>query len=223
MYRWVTHTHSHLAGQCPHECVYCYVDNPRFGRPAKYRGPLRLVETEFCIRYGSGKTIFMENCGDLFANEVPQTFIDQVMAHCHQWPDNMYVWQTKNPSRYHSVNGFPVHSLFGTTIETNRDLDDISKAPRPVDRMKAMAALRERKFITVEPILNLDVDILSDWIAMIQPEFVNIGADSKNHALPEPSAEKISELVNRFSGCGIEVREKHNLSRLKRQEGWLNA
>jgi DNA repair photolyase len=44
MYPWVTHTHCHLGGQCPHKCVYCYVDNFPYGRPEKYKGALRLIE-----------------------------------------------------------------------------------------------------------------------------------------------------------------------------------
>jgi len=70
MYPWVTHTHSHLGGECPHACTYCYVDNPRFGRPAKYTGPIRLLEDEFKVNYGTGRTIFVENCNDLFAAAV---------------------------------------------------------------------------------------------------------------------------------------------------------
>lgn len=25
MFSWVTHTRTHLGGQCPHQCSYCYV------------------------------------------------------------------------------------------------------------------------------------------------------------------------------------------------------
>jgi DNA repair photolyase len=50
MYPWVTHTHAHLGGECPHRCAYCYVDNPRFGRPAKYTGALRLSALRIEVR-----------------------------------------------------------------------------------------------------------------------------------------------------------------------------
>ncbi len=59
MYPWVTHTHNHLGGECPHRCSYCYVDNPRFGRPARYTGPVRVIPDEFKVRYGTGRTIFI--------------------------------------------------------------------------------------------------------------------------------------------------------------------
>jgi len=215
MYPWVTHTHSHLGGECPHKCVYCYVDNPRFGRPAKYQGPLRLIDSEFEVNYGTDKTIFIENCNDMFANDVPADFINDILTHCHAWPGNTYVFQTKNPIRYWSWKEYlPANSILGCTIETNRGTAGISMAPHPKKRASVMTDLPGRKFITVEPVLDFDVDILAQWISVINPEFLNLGADSKNHHLPEPTVEKVHALVDKLHEYGIELREKHNLGRL---------
>lgn len=216
MYPWVTHTHTHLGGECSHKCVYCYVDNPRFGRPKRYCGPLRLIEQEFNVKYGSGKTIFIENCNDLFAEDVPPAFISRVKAHGARWPDNTYVFQTKNPARY-KLCTFRDQDILGTTIETNRDTSAFSDAPPTYQRMEAMACLKHRrKFVTIEPVLDFDVDELAQWIDWIHPEFLNLGADSKNHNLPEPTVAKIHALVAKLKEYGIELREKHNLKRLKR-------
>ena len=216
MYPWVTHTHCHLGGECPHRCSYCYVNSSPFGRPEKYIGPLRLIEKEFAVNYGSGKTIFIENCNDLFAAEVPQEFINKIIVHCLKWPDNTYVFQTKNPARYLTMDAlFPEGSILGTTIETNRFLPDIGCAPDPLERAFAMTKLKGRKFVTIEPVLDFDVDILASWIDKIRPEFLNLGADSKNNNLPEPTVEKIMALVDKLHEYGIELREKHNLQRLK--------
>jgi protein gp37 len=229
MYPWVTHTHSHLGGECPHKCTYCYVDNPRFGRPAKYTGPIRLLEDEFKVNYGSGRTIFVENCNDLFATDVPGDMIDRVLAHCRAFPDNTYVFQTKNPAR---VIGFylrmPANFLLGTTIETNRHYSDVmGKAPTPAARAEAMERMSNdcmgpvKTFVTIEPILDFDLDELMRWIVGtrpgidgINPEFVNIGADSKGHGLPEPSGDKIRALLAALREHNIPIREKHNLQRL---------
>lgn len=100
MYPWVTHTHTHLGGECPHRCSYCYVNSFPFGRPEKYKGPLRLIEKEFSMKYGGGKTIFIEHCNDLFAEDVSRDFILAVIFHCKNWPSNAYVFQTKNPHGY---------------------------------------------------------------------------------------------------------------------------
>jgi len=216
MYPWVSHTHSHLGGECSHHCIYCFVDNPRFGRPERYTGALRLIEKELETNYGTGKTIFIEHCNDLLASDVPQSFINQIILHCLKWPGNTYVFQTKNPERYLTMDQlFPQNSILGTTIETNREIPGISKAPSPEKRMMAMERLQARKFVTIEPVLNFDVDILAAWIDRIRPEFLNLGADSKSRNLPEPTVEKIMQLVSKLAEYGIELREKHNLSRLK--------
>lgn len=217
MYPWVTHTHCHLGGECPHRCVYCYVNSFPFGRPPKYSGPLCLIEKEFSVNYRKGKTIFVENCNDLFAAEVPDEFIAQILAHCRNWPENVFVFQTKNPGRYLEwLSLMPSSFVLGCTIETNRIINGISKAPPPSDRAREMNCLTgQRRFITIEPVLDFDVDILADWIRRINPEFLNLGADSKNNGLPEPTVEKIMALVSKLHEYGIELREKHNLQRLK--------
>jgi len=215
MYPWVTHTHCHLGGECPHKCVYCYVDHFPFGRPRKYQGELRLIEKEFSVNYGSGKTIFIENCNDLFAFAVYPNIINGVLEHCCMWPENEYVFQTKNPDRYHGTyQPFPPKSIRGCTIETNRDYHNISRAPGQMERYYAMRKMSGRKFITIEPIIDFDVDVLSAWMDIIRPEFVNIGADSKGHNLPEPTPDKIRGLISKLNEYGIEIREKHNLERI---------
>jgi len=69
--------------------------------------------------------------------------------------------------------------------------------------------------ITIEPICDFDVIPVLQVIDKIKPEFVNIGADSKGNNLPEPSWEKVIELIEGIKELGIEVREKSNLDRLK--------
>jgi len=217
MYSWITHQHCHLGGECPHGCVYCYVNSFPFGRPEKYKGPLRLIDKEFSVNYGEGKTIFVENCNDLFAEKVPEEFIMRVIGHCRHWPANTYVFQTKNPANYLQwLSLMPPNYILGCTIETNRNIPKISKAPKTVERARAMNCLTgQRRFITIEPVLDFDVDILADWIRRINPEFLNLGADSKNNNLPEPTIEKIVGLTEKLKEYGIELREKHNLSRLR--------
>ena len=71
-----------------------------------------------------------------------------------------------------------------------------------------------KRFVTIEPILDFDPDELVFCISEIKPDFVNIGADSKGHGLPEPSKEKILKLIGMLAAKGIEIREKHNMERL---------
>ena len=70
-------------------------------------------------------------------------------------------------------------------------------------------------FITIEPILDFSVAEFADMIKYANPTFVNIGADSKNHGLPEPTFDKIMQLYEKLISAGIEVRKKVNLERLE--------
>jgi len=218
MYPWVTHTHAHLGGECLHKCSYCYVNDPRFGRPNKFCGPLWMMTDELEVKYGKGRIIFIDHCNDLWAEDVPGVFIEMVLDHCAEWPENQYVFQTKNPDRYiDCIKWMPASCMLGCTIETNRQIPpEISKAPPPISRFLSMCQLNSSRalFVTIEPIMDFDVDVLGEWLRKIGPEFVNIGADSKRHRLPEPTADKIVALIALLNTAGIEIREKHNLGRL---------
>jgi DNA repair photolyase len=225
MYEWISHCHAHLGGECSHKCKYCYVDNPIGGRPEKFTGKVRLLEDEFKVNYGEGKTIFIEHMNDLFAKDVALEDIKRVLRHCKEYPKNTYMFQTKNPARFFEVmDSFPINTILGITIETNRVIEGISEAPTPYERYMGMWNVPKttpmfsypiKTFVTIEPVLDFDVDIFAKWIGEIKPDFINLGADSKNHNLPEPTVEKIMAFVEELKKYGIELREKHNLQRLK--------
>ena len=221
MYPWVTHTHSHLGGQCPHKCTYCYVQaTEKRAKTGRYVGPVRLIEDEFAVNYGKDKTIFIEHMNDLFAKDVPNDFIRQIIAHCLRYPNNTYMFQTKNPQKIFKWMLFlPQNSIIGTTIETNREEYKTSEAIPVSMRHFHMCQIPSnfKRFVTIEPVLDFDVDILASWIANIKPDFVNLGADSKGHDLPEPTVEKIMKFVEKLKSYGIELREKYNLQRLKQK------
>ena len=69
-------------------------------------------------------------------------------------------------------------------------------------------------FITVEPIMEFDLDPFLQLLCDARPKFVNIGADSKHKRLPEPEGYKVLQLIAALRDAGIEVREKSNLARL---------
>ena len=218
MYDWVTHMHSHIAGKCSHECSYCYVQKNRFGVSPRYQGEARLVAEEFSVKYGKDKIIFIEHMNDMFAEDVKDEWIKKILFHCCDWQDNQYVFQTKNPLRALEFEGkFPEKHIIGTTIETNRSLGELSKAPNPHTRYTGIYTLMakgSKTFITIEPILDFDVEVLSRWIIDANPDFINIGADSKRTNLPEPSPEKIKELIKNLQEAKINIKKKINLGRL---------
>jgi DNA repair photolyase len=180
---------------------------------------IRFDEKELKTDLGDGNIIFVGNTNDMFAQNIPVEWIEKTFLHCKQY-DNEYVFQTKNPQRLtHTLN---VPSLFidryilGTTIETNRAkmLAEISNAPPPAERAKWIACGDDRKFITIEPIMDFDLEPFAEMIIQAKPNFVNIGADSKRHNLHEPSYEKVIALADELKKAGIEIRKKINLQRL---------
>jgi len=224
MYRdWVTHVHSHLSGACPHRCSYCLVQamGKRFKRVGEiYSGEVRLREKELQVRYGSGKTIFVEHMNDLFAEQIPPAWITQILGHCNQWPYNTYVFQTKNPARMLPVRDyalFPPKRILGTTIESDDHHECMGAAPPTWDRAAGIRKIRkvgERVFVTIEPVLAMNVGTMLAWMDGIRPEFVNIGADSKGTNLPEPTPKEVRALIDGLVELGIQVKMKRNLQRL---------
>lgn len=205
MYAWITHTWNPIRGKCPHDCSYCYMK--RF--PQKR---MRLEEKEFNQDLGEGKCIFIGSSTDMFADVVPTAYIIAVLEYCNKFPENTYLFQSKNPKRMQSIAfTFPPKTIFGTTLETNRDLK-VSKAPTPIDRTRAMYGL-SRIMISVEPVMDFDLDVFFEMLSSLEPEFVSIGADSGGHNLPEPSPKKLKALIEKLRGV-TEVRIKSNLNRI---------
>jgi len=222
IYDWVTATRNFLAGECQHKCKYCYVNNLKDRFPnikERYSGEIRLLDNELKKNEGKNKTIFVQDMGDLFAWNIPKKFIIKILNHLREYPDNTYLFQTKNPKRFIEFKDYyPINSLFGTTIETTKqeELDKISKAPTIKERIEAMSKLQGNGiFLTLEPILNFDLEEFVTIIKEIKPEWVNIGADSKGHNLPEPSWDKVQELIKELKQF-TEVKIKDNLNRLKK-------
>ena len=68
-------------------------------------------------------------------------------------------------------------------------------------------------FISIEPILDFDLQVMVRWMVQIKPKFVSIGADSKHHNLQEPGKKKVESLIKELKKI-TEVKIKPNLKRL---------
>jgi DNA repair photolyase len=165
MYPFVTHTWNPIRGKCPHDCVYCYMKGFKVGE-------YRLVESEFDTCLGKENFIFVGSSTDAWLAIMEE--IIAVLKHCCKYPLNRYLFQSKDPSRFiHFMDFMPPNFVLGTTIETNREYG-VSKAPTPEVRMLAIFDLLCPKMVSIEPIMDFDLDILVGWIKQIEPEFVSI-------------------------------------------------
>ena len=204
MYAFVTHTWNPIRGKCPHNCSYCYMKVFNVGE-------FRFIESELKTNLGEDNFIFVGSSTDMWVKEAWSWWLDRILEHCGQYK-NRYLFQSKTPERFHWFN-FPDNTVLGTTLETNRSCGDISEAPPIGHRVAWMKELASPKMISIEPIMDFDLDYFTDWIEQIAPEFVSIGADSKGHNLPEPSAEKVQQLIEHLQGITT-VKIKDNLKRL---------
>jgi DNA repair photolyase len=215
MYNWLDATWNPLNGRCPHACTYCYVKRTTAGRMGFYDGPLRLNENQMRNPLGKGKRVFVCNLNDLFAARAPWQMTANILNRCFEFP-NQYIFQTKDPRRFWAFEKLLnlLACTIGTTIETNRP--SVSTVPQPRDRAYWIIEAKAIKptFITIEPIMEFDLDEFLMMLVGCRPSFINIGADSKGHHLPEPSREKVLALIAGLRGAGIEVREKDNLRRI---------
>jgi len=215
MYPWVTHTWNPIKGKCPYQCSYCYYqNNPCFKSKI---GKLRLDEKALKDNLSEGNFVFVGSSCDMFAQEVKTDWILDVLNHCNLY-NNTYLFQSKNTMRMAElINYFPNNFIAGTTIETNRYYE-IGNAPNRMQRFLWIEEIRCNNFdvmVSIEPILDFDLDIIVNWIKRIHPKSVSIGADSQNHHLPEPSPEKVEALIKELSKF-TEVKVKDNLKRLRK-------
>ena len=208
MYEWITHTWNTIKNECPHGCTYCYMK--RFG-PQK---PVRFDKDELKTDLGSGSYIFVGSSCDMFADDIPRDWIIKTLQHCDKF-DNKYLFQSKNPKAFELyLDMLPNESVVCTTIETNRYYQDIMKeCPTPIDRAFAMKYIPLDKYVTIEPIMDFDLERLLELIKDCDPIQVNVGADTGRNNLPEPSREKILELISGLEKF-TKVKQKSNLKRL---------
>jgi DNA repair photolyase len=217
MYDFVTHTWNTVKGKCPHDCGYCYMKGIA-RRFCKKQSPTYFDESELKTNLGSGNFIFVGSSNDLFAKDIPEEWILKTLKHCEKF-DSKYLFQSKNPTRildYIDACVISDKSVVCTTIETNRYYHDIMKnCPLVGNRADAMNIISEvvKTFVTVEPIMDFDLPEFIELIKKANPVQVNIGADTGNNHLPEPSKEKILELIAELEKF-TKVKQKSNLSRL---------
>jgi hypothetical protein len=207
---------------CLFNCSYC---DPSFGRLGRWIGGMN----QHCVsckqytphehperlnRIPRDKVIHV--CEDSDISYCSKPFMLKILDKMNSDNREGRVWllQSKNPAcltQY--LSQLPENTYLITTLETNRDelCRQISKAPLPSKRQKDFLSLNwKNKFVTVEPIMDFDMDIFMDWIVQINPRCTFIGYNSKPKAvqLPEPSMEKTFKLIEALGDNHINIMTK---------------
>lgn len=222
MFRSISRTWNPVPG-CLHDCTYCWARElalTRLKNTPRYKEGFapQLIEKELKRSFKPGEFVFVCSMGDLFQDAVPTEWIIEVLKVISRFPKTKFLLQTKNPRRFHEfrVGTFLPNIYLGTTIETNRS-HHVKKVPTPYQRFRYLTGYPHGlKFLSVEPIMDFDLDILAHWMALMKPRIIEVGADNHGHHLPEPPWDKVQALLMRLREICPDVKEKDGLERLRK-------
>ncbi len=188
MFSIVTATWNPISG-CLFNCNYCWAKDlalTKLKTTKRYSNGFipSLNENEFKVTFAKGDLIFVGDMGDMFADFIRKDWILKVFTHINKFPETDFLFMTKNPERYLDLlQHIPNNVILGATIETTNDeiirTDKVSKAPLPSQRYKSMKQLDwNRKIVSIEPILDFDLNTFTGWIEDIDPFIVYVGYDN---------------------------------------------
>ena len=200
---------------CEHDCRYC---RPSFQAQLKRRRnkcpdcysfvphghPSRLQNQRF-PKTGFMQFIFTCSSGDIAF--CPDNYLQQIVAEIRRHKDRTFLLQTKDPTVFQRTK-FPDNVILGITLETNKDAlaQAVSKAPPPSQRRKVFKTVEHaRKMLTIEPVMDFDLDTMIQWIDDLAPCMVWLGYDSKRANLPEPPLAQVKELSWELGRRGLVV------------------
>lgn len=153
---------------------------------------------------------------------VKKEYILTILEQCSKYPENTYLFQTKNTNRVYEFatykNRFPPDTIISTTIESNRWHESMNNCPNPYERAEGMSRLTMfNRMVTIEPIMTFDLNDMITLLEMCKPYQVNIGANSYSKVqLEEPTKKEIIDLLNKIYEIKSVsfVVQKENLKRL---------
>ena len=205
MYEFITHTWNTIKGRCFHNCSYCYMK-----KREHEQSPSHLDYTEFKTDLGYENFIFVGSGIDLFAQDIPKEWIKRTLDYCYQantnnlfGATNKYLFQSKNPRRIIDFINHPIfaYAFVCTTIETNRDYPSIMRNSLKIEeRVLAMEEISQiwgiDTYVTVEPIMDFDLEEMITAIRRCHPKQVNFGKNTnKDVLLTEPDKTKARQLI----------------------------
>jgi len=204
---------------CDFLCTYCNARQlalTRLRNSPRYRDGFtpHLVEEELSRKFAPGDFVFVGYMGDISFASRP--IIVDLTCRIAEQPEVDFLFCTKSPFHYwywHMV--WPENLYLGATIETNRDYH-LTRAPAPLYRYIAMRALdHPKKFLSIEPVCDFDLDEMLSWITEIDPQIIEVGADNYRNNLPEPPWEKVEKLLKGLENICPAVVHKVGLERLQ--------
>lgn len=156
-------------------------------------------------RTGYGQFIFTCSSGDIAF--CPTDYLLKIVERIKHEKEKAFLIQSKCPKTFNRVK-FPANVIIGTTLETNRNelCKSISKAPGPSQRYAGILKVNHPvKMVTIEPVMDFDLETMVSWIEDINPCMVWLGYDSRKNHLPEAELEKVKSLYWELGRRGFTV------------------
>jgi DNA repair photolyase len=217
MFSIVTSTWNPISG-CLFNCNYCWAKDlaiTKLKNTKRYAKGFKpsLNDVEFKVNFAKGDLVFVADMGDMLADFIPLEWILKVFNHMSKFPETNFLLMTKNPQRYLDLlPHIPQNAILGATIETTNDdiiqVDKVSNAPLPSQRYNAMKDLEwKRKIVSIEPIVDFDLNTFTKWIEDINPFLVYVGYDNYCHKLREPTLKQTTELMQKLSTTSLVIKK----------------
>lgn len=215
MYKLSVGQWSPFAG-CEHNCLYCINSFQRQVKrwakkncPGCYESiphphPERLNQSLPNTKHM--QFIFTCSSGDIACCNDTQ-YLERIINRIRQERNKTFLIQSKDPKTFNRVV-FPKNVILGMTLETNRNrlCEGISEAPKPSQRYEDFLKVKHGlKMVTIEPVIDFDMNVMVSWIENINPCMVWLGYDSGKNRLPEPELEKVKELYWQLGQRGFMV------------------
>lgn len=205
---------------CKFECTYCCARSQaltRLKHSPRYRNGFEphFVKEELSKTFKPGEFIMVPFMGDIaFAS---RDEVKLILLRMLRFPETNFLFCSKNPGAFTKwgIYELPRNLYLGTTLESNRDYR-VSKAPPPLLRVKDLAKIDwPKKFVSIEPIMDFDLEIFVSWLHWLKPAIIEVGADNYHSHLQEPSGSKVASLLEHLRDICPTVVEKKGLERLR--------
>lgn len=206
---------------CEFDCSYCVPSFQQQAKRQKHRCDkcYQYVPHEHPERLGqipTAEIVFVCGNGDISFCDPGYTrqIINSIRTRTGRKPGQTFYLQSKRPEYFAQfVADLPESVVLVATLETNRDdgYEAVSKAAVPTERYRQFKDLDyARKVVTIEPVMDFDVDVFSRWVIDLDPEYVWLGYNSrpKQVSLPEQSPDKVKQFAGKLKSAGAKVKGK---------------
>ena len=170
--------------KCSEECRHCYAE--KFSNRHKGRGTPKYIngfqitihpeEIEKVKKFHPGSLVFLPSMSDLFHEDVPDKFIEDVISACESRPDVTFQLLTKRAKRmteFFEKRPVPKNVWVGVTIGHSNP-----KSIKRLDFLKQIEATV--RFVSAEPLL----DNIAPLIDLTGIDWVIVGGESGPGARP---------------------------------------